>query len=270
MNKRTTILTLLAIPFLMGNSPMPYPHHVDYTDLGYQIELLSKSDVTNSYRLTVKNKGELHLYGYSNSYSSQGNYFDLCSENDTTIVGAQMKQTDSLFESQTLGPNQTDTYYFECNNNVNIAKVAYIKGYSFNEIDTEVTYSVPIVRRLENETGFVYKIDTDIRNLNDYYYAVVVDVKYEGKDYSLIVEKKNPKFQSYKELDLSKFTITGVTFYRSSYHTYKGGSPINNGMIWMYIFVVGGIFLMFVLPILILVIAGIRKAIKKRKMKREL
>lgn len=267
MNKRTIVLTLLAIPFLMGNSPMPYPHEVEYSDFDYHLEVLSENDVANRYQLSVKNTGIFHLYTNGSLTYSGGNFFELKDESNTRIASSQLMPNNALFFNQTLGPGQTATYVLDNGSvKIDVNKVASIQAFCFNEIDAEVTYSEPVVKKLQSTSNYLYKVDTKIKNLHDYYYAIAVDVKYEDKVYSLIMRKNDLEFKSYQELDLSKFSIEKMTFYRSSYHTYKG----NNGMIWMYILVIGGIFLIFILPILILVIAGIRKAIKKRKMKREL
>ena len=52
MKKRRYYLGLLALPLLMANSPMPYPHYQEYDDIESTItELPSYSEVTRRYSL---------------------------------------------------------------------------------------------------------------------------------------------------------------------------------------------------------------------------
>ena len=266
MKKRTALLTLLTVPFLMGNSPMPYPQRTDYTDFDYQLSVISENETTNRYQVEIKNKGSFHVYNSGSINYPYFEYFYLYTQDNTMLCSFNTDGNGQLFTTQTLGPGQTATYVFEYKpNKIDINNVSYIRSSCFNQIDEEVTYNYPGVRKLNTGSHHTYKIDTKVKNLHDYYYAVAVDAKYDGKDYSFVVTKDNLEFVSYQDLDLDKFSIEKLTFYRSTYNTYKG----NTSMYWLFGFITAGIIVLFVAPIVFITIFSIRAGIRRHKRKQK-
>ncbi len=266
MKKRTALLTLLAVPFLMGNAPMPYPHRVDYTDFDYQLSVLSENETTNRYQIEIKNKGSFHVYNNAQVHYPYLESYYLYAQGDTMLCSFSAQANDQLFTTQTLGPGQTATYAFEYKpNKIDINGVAYVRTSCFNQIDAEVTYTSPSIKKVDKGPHQTYKIDTKIKNLHKYYYAVAVDAKYDGKDYSFVVTKDDLEFASYQDLDLSKFSIEKMTFYQSTYHIYES----SKGLYGLYAFITAAIVVLFIAPIVILTIFLVRAGIRRHKRKQK-
>lgn len=247
----------------MGNSPLPYPTSAYYYDLDFEIVEKSQAGDNHNYSLTVTNTGNLPLFSRNNGY----NEFTLYDANDRRITGISKIMNGNLFESQTIGPNQTYTYsFYENALAFNTDDVKKISSVCFSLADTNAVYTAPTVSKVKGEEK-TYKIDSKFSKLGDYYYSVVVDAKYDSKDYTFTVRKDNKTFKTTAELDLDKLTIENMTFYRSTYKTSKAGYFFYP-FYWVaqnigYIFL-GMVILALIIPPAIIIPIKVSKA-KRRK-----
>ena len=262
MKKRRYYLGLLALPLLMANSPMPYPHYQEYDDIESTItELPSYSEVTRRYSLEVKNVGNKHLY----VYKGDGNFdFGAIDQDDYLVNAFTADMTDKVFKSQTLKPGQTAT--FITYNELDLDKTVRVKTHAFEIIDESITYSTPTVEK-DKEGDNRYVVKTKFSKLGDYYYAIAVDAKYDGKDYSFVMTDSKI-FKTEEEIDLDKLSIENMTFYRSSYNTYKGGYVLY-GIIkaaeWAPYILLGLFVLALIVPPAIIIPIKVSKAKRRRK-----
>ena len=256
MKKHSILLPLLAVPFLMGNSPMPYPYGADYSDFEYAVSTISENDIDNAYRLELTNTGTYHLHNFGTIDGSK-NIIYLYDQSNSPLMGGFLSPEGALFTTQTLAPGQSASYVINNGNEkVNLHDVKKVQASCFNVIDNDVTYSEPKVKCI-NSTNHVYQIDTKLQGVGDYYYGVAVDVKYDNKDYSFIARKDTLKFSSYEKLDLNKLSIEKMTFYRSTYNTYKGG--VSETLMASVIFIFIGLTILILTSIVLLIVREIRK-----------
>ena len=99
------------------------------------------------------------------------------------------------------------------------------------------------------------------KGLGDYYYAVVMDIAYQEKTYSIVLNSQDQDskgkyyFTANELLDLDKLDIANIRFFRSGYKTYKGGQLISGIIIFIVVcfilFVIMGLAAAIVLPIVI-------------------
>jgi len=259
MNKKTTLLTLLMLPFLMANSPMPYPHEVEYEDISFTLS----TSPANNWTLNVQNTGDYHFWNLAHSGGHNTHHFAFYGDGENDLLFYyQVTADDVLFTTQTVAPGQSASYTIVPNDQkLNISSVKKVTVDSFNIIDTGVTYSEPKVAEIGHSSYYTYRIDTKIKNLKDYYYAIAVDVKYQDKDYSFVMNDDKLQFEAVKELDLNQFSIEKMTFYRSEYNTYKGGSDVLNVIII-------GLVILLVSPIIFIIVFSIIKTRKRRKVQK--
>ena len=264
MKKRRVYLGLLALPLLMANSPMPYPHYQEYDDIEVNVtELSTSGEKGHRYSFEVENTGNRHLYtqGGNTFFSFAG------IDRDNYLVNAFSGQmTDKLFRTQTVKPGQTTTFIVDNEEALDLEKTVRFKTHSFEIVDEGITYSEPIVEK-DKENDNTYKIKTKFSKLGDYYYAIAVDVKYDGEDYSFVITDSK-MFKVEKEIDLSKLSIENMTFYRSSYNTYKGGYVLY-GIVkaaeWAPYILLGLFVLALIVPPAIIIPIKVSKAKRRRK-----
>ena len=264
MKKRRLYLGLLTLPLLMANSPMPYPNNQYYRSIETSFTALPSYSEKYRYSMEVKNTGEFYLYTHNDSNQS----FTISQSGETIFQKNYMKMDNAIFETQTLKPGSTATYTIELDKTLDEEKSIEVVTLAFELEDMNPTYSEP---KVVKDSGNWYKIDTKFSHLGDYYYAIVIDAKYQDKDYSFVVTDSK-KFKVNQELDLTKFSIEGMTFYRSSYKTYKGGYFLFGLMMVAelapYIFL-GLIVLAAIIPPAIIIPIRIRRARKQKKLLEE-
>ena len=257
MKKRRISLILIAVPFLMANSPAPRPSYKDYTDIETSVNKIHDY----AYRLNVKNVGDAHLYR---------NNFNLYDEDDILINNFSLKSENAIFNSQVLGPNESSSYIIQYSPDQKVdLNVAKVTTTAYSNKDESVKYSAPtIVRTQSTEYDYYYKVDSKFSNFGDYYYQAAVTVKYKGELYSFTIGTTYKTFATYEELDLEQISVESISFYRSDYNTYK-----NNGLYYAYAallyaaqylpYVLVG--LLIIVPPAIIIPISVTKAVKRRR-----
>ena len=251
----------------MANSPRPYATEKEYDDIETNITLLSDTNGYYRYQLDVKNSGDVHLFTYSNGNAS----FKVIFEEGHIINPYYPDLVDRLFESQTLAPGQSGSYIITETTPLDLEKVKRVAATGFEFKDEGVTYSNIAVEKAD-EGDKTYKITGKFSKFGDYYYAGVADVKYDGKDYSFAFSKDYKAFKTKEEIDLDKLTIEKITFYRSSYNTYKGGYFLYGILLaaqYAPYIMLGFLVAALIIPPAIIIPIKVSKAKKRRKILEE-
>ncbi len=218
MNKRLALTGLLMVaPFLMANSPAPFAQ----TDTYDEVSISNISQTGNTISFDLTNNGDKYICSGDTMTPIYGT---LLFSNSRTRC--QCTPIDLLFENQTLAPGATARYYTDLSFNLNADYITGFETYALNIIDENVTYSNPTFTKTGDK---VYTFAAEIAGKGDYYYTTVIDVTYDGKDYSFGISdwrNNSNEIETMIELDLSIFEIKDVKFFRSSYNTYKGGYDV--------------------------------------------
>lgn len=207
-------LILLAAPFLMANSPAPYATVFDYTEVS--ISEISQTGNTITYTLT--NTGDKYVCEGAVMTPIYGSFVMKESGAKHSVVSNPI---DNIFVNQCLGPGQSARYVTNMTYNINADYIESYKTSALEERDTNVTFNNITFTKTGDK---VYSLVSEVTGLGDYYYTVVVDVKYDNKDYCFgIVEDniRNAKIETTQELDLDKLEIKEMKAFRSMYNTYK-------------------------------------------------
>ena len=211
-NRIKLLSILLLTPFLMANSPSPYPHTEIYRELKVEYSFKGVDRDGYHYQLDVTNTGEY--------YSTLDFYPD--ARNGTTkrlLFGG----------NEMLAPGDTKSYEYISNNKLNDVAEWHSSAYPTSSIAENVTFANA---RLE-KTGYAnYEFKADISGLEDHYYIAIVDVTYKGTDYAFEVWLSGTdRIETNENLDLTELTINRVTAYQSEYAKYKGGAAFGVAMI---------------------------------------
>ena len=211
-NKKALLSLMCVAPLLMANSPAPYPTRETYKDIDVTITKVEDLvDNTTRYQLEIENTGK--LYGIIDY-----NYIDL-SYGDTGSTSLYIHRQ-SLFNDELLAPGQSKVYLTETPFKLDKIESPKWSISTYAYPDENVTFSNFVVTESKS-TG--YYITYDVKNLGDYYYTYIVDITYDGADYSFEVSDSSNYFYSVQKLDLSKLQVKSMHAFRSSYNTYKGG-----------------------------------------------
>ena len=117
------------------------------------------------------------------------------------------------------------------------------------------------ISHVENNT---YVLNGDFGDLSHYYYEGIVDLTYEGKEYSIHIDlDRTKKFTTSKALDLTKLTINKVSAYRSSYNRYNGGKILE--IIGIVFLVCIAIDIFIIPPSIIIPVSIVKYRRRKRK-----
>lgn len=207
---------------LTANSPAPYPTIEPY----YGVEVTgSKTDRTNTagetmYSVTVTNVGDRCIV---NKSSISGHPTNSVSHTNSFGWGYY---TGSIFDNWAIVPGQSVSFTTPILGN----EIEDFSKYSWstNTYNLECPNVTIENMSISQEPGFrTYKLNGKISNLEDYYYAAIIEVTYKNKDYAFEVsinKSSSRRITVKEELDLSKLTINKATVYRSSYNTYKSTS----------------------------------------------
>lgn len=222
MNKSVALLGLLiGAPFLMANSPAPFA----YTDTYEEVTVSNFSEAGNFIFFDLTNTGDKYvcegdtmapIYGY---LLRDDGYEYVC----------RCNPVDHLFENQGLAPGMTERYFFEFDGVIDYSRITGFKTDALRIRDENVTYSNPTFTKTGDR---VYTFNAEITGKGDYYYTTVIDVTYDEKDYCFSYSdwRSNAnRIETNKELDLDKFEIKDVKFFRSSNNTYKGSNNEDYG-----------------------------------------
>ena len=202
----------------MANSPAPFA----YTDTYEEVTVSNFSEAGNFIFFDLTNTGDKYvcdgdtmapIYGY---LLRDDGYEYVC----------RCNPVDHLFENQGLAPGTTERYFFEFNGVIDYTRITGFRTEALRIRDTSVTYSNPTFTKTGDK---VYTFNAEITGKGDYYYNTVIDATYDGKDYCFTFSysdwlSNSNRIVTNKELDLDKFEIKDVKFFRSSYNTYKGSS----------------------------------------------
>ena len=218
MNKRFALTGLLMVaPLLMANSPAPFAT----TDSYEEVSISNVSQTGNIIYFDLTNNGDKYICegdSMTPIYGSllQGNASHPCN----------CMPVDLLFENQGLAPGATARYYTELSYNINADSLTGFKTYALTTRDENVTHNNPTFTKTGDK---VYTFNAEITGKGDYYYTTIIDVTYNEKDYCFGYsdwKDKSNEIETAEELDLSKFEIKDVKFFRSMYNTYKGGYDV--------------------------------------------
>lgn len=242
MKKKYLLPLLLSVPFLMANSPAPYPDKEKYNQVETTCSFLYEKEGKYFYQVSHYNKGELYASFNSNNYSN--------SRIDTP-----------LFEDWLLAPNKTESYIISLNGEINTKYIASrYEAMAYTTLDENATFTqINIVKE-----GNDYLLKAEINGLGDSYNDAVLEIEYEGVDYAFSVSlngKRNVRVSEDKNLDTSKIVIRNAKVYRSLYATYKGGKIIT-GIIYVFLIAIG---LTLVLGIAAAIVIPLAIRSKRRK-----
>ena len=249
--KNFKLLLILAFaPLLMANSPAPMPTIRNYDDIDVSYTFIEKSEDSLLYDMTITNKGS--------SFALVSNY--LKSINPSRYFG-HIKG--DVFRDECLAPNQTKTFKFLAYDPIEdfIQDDTTWSTYCYNTLNDNITWSNPVI---EKNTAY-YTLKADFKNLGDYYYSAIVELLYEDEVYYIDAPYNNKKhlcLYMEKDIDPNDIEIRNITFFRSSYETYKGGKNIATGI---YIF--SGLILLGILlipPAIIIPVSIVSYKRKKR------
>ena len=209
MNKKIFIPLLLLAPLLVANSPAPSPTEKDYDNIAVTATYLSQDQYgVYHYRLEVENIGEEYagIFRYGSFYYGGVSVYPY---DDNAF----------LFDSEMISPNQTRVFEVCSDRQLDLDndKFKWVT-WAFDNPDTDVTFSDnPTIKLLDDKR---YEMEVDVKNMGDYYYAVVAEVDYDGVNYAFYFSSDSKIFRTNQDLDLSKITITKLSAYRSSYNRY--------------------------------------------------
>lgn len=199
----------MFMPFLMANSPAPFPTSAEYYDINVAYSFVGKEDNDYLYDLTITNTG--------NEYALISQYLGA---NYSGIYGTI--ECDA-FRNECLAPNQTKTYKYVADGNfdniVNEEITWHTYYYSIKE--NNITWSNVSIQKGSS----YYVIKGDFKNVGDYYYSSIVELVYQDETYYIDARYSDKSLRLYVEQDINpnNIEIKNITFYQSSYQTYKGG-----------------------------------------------
>lgn len=209
MNKKIFVPLLLLTPLLVANSPAPSPTEKDYDNIAVTTTFLSQDEYNNyHYRLKVENIGE--------EYAGMFHYGGFRFANTTVYP---LDESDFLFDNEMISPHKSKVLevYSTSQLDLDNDKFKWVT-WAFDNPDADVTFSDnPTIKLLDDKR---YEMEVDIKNMGDYYYAVVAEVDYDGVNYAFYFSSDSKIFRTNQDLDLSRITITKLSAYRSSYNRY--------------------------------------------------
>ena len=204
-NKVKYLATLFLFPLLLANSPAPFPKYDNYEDIEVSYTFLEVDGRNRLYDLTITNTGDSFAI-VSESLSTDDYYFG-------NVSGS------GLFENECVAPGQTRIFKLTTTTVLEDVIEATTKWETryYSIVDNNVSYSNPRVSK--NSSQCV--IDANFKNVGDYYYAAVVELKYQSETY-FVDSKYNGslRFSIGQDLNPSDIEIQNITFFRSSYHVY--------------------------------------------------
>ena len=207
--KKTKKLALLIpiLPLLMGTTALPEPEAESkpYDDILLTSAILEYKDPDYKYCLEVENKGNEHaMIVFKYDWSINVHFMD----------------SHDFFANMLIAPGTKESYDFETSNNEEEIKdwIDGIEFYYYSIPDENVTFkNIGFKRNSNYPNQYLYTFTGKIGNTSDYYYELVFDVVYKGKDYSFAYNMHYDNIYCQEELDLDKFEIKSVKAYRSSY-----------------------------------------------------
>ncbi len=237
------------LPLLMSNSPLPYPTYEKYSS--FESNLVSV--IGNAYTFNIINEGNSKALLFTGNLNSLNNEYI----NYEKIEGL-------LFDNEMFLPNEekTITIHLENPSYYNITETGNkFVGSIFTVLDENIQPKNFSVSRVNDNT---YLLNGDFGDLSHYYYEGVVDLTYEGKEYSIHIDLDGKRqFKTSKELDLSKLTINKVSAYRSNYNRYEGGKILK--IIGIVFLVCIAIDIFIIPPSIIIPVSIVKYRRRKRK-----
>ena len=252
----------------MGNSPAPRPSYKEYGDIN--MDIVSCNKVADSYNIVfdVTNTGDSYLSYYGGGAKTV--YFNVMRKESNNYETLQCQMVDALFEKQTVGPKQVIRYATSSAKELTNEELQSFYTYSLDIEDKDIVYSNTKIS-LNNAETKSYIFTMKNKGLGDYYYAVVVDIAYQEKTYSIVLNSQDQDskgkyyFTANELLDLDKLDIANIRFFRSGYKTYKGGQVLQGIIIFIVVcfilFILMGLAAAIVLPI---VITNVRRKRRRR------
>ncbi len=198
----------------MANSPAPMPTITKYDDIDVSYTFIERGEDALVYDMAITNKG--------NSFALVSNYLE--SINPSKYFGYIKGD---VFRDECLAPNQTKTFKFLSYDPIEdfIQDDTTWSTKCYGTLDDNITWSNPVI---EKNTAY-YTIKADFKNFGDYYYSAIVELMYEDEIYYIDTQCNNKKYLCLyveQEIDPNDIEVRNITFFRSSYTTYKGGNNI--------------------------------------------
>ncbi|MBO5577615.1 MAG: hypothetical protein J5955_00665 [Bacilli bacterium] len=205
-NKVKYLAPLFLFPLLLANSPAPFPEHGHYKDIEVAYSFVSESGDYRKYDLTITNTGESFALIHRGLFTDNDwHFYDVTDNNifETECVGSGKTKvfqltTKAVLENEIEATTKWETVYYPI-------------------VDNGVSYTNPNVT-VDNGDCV---IKANFKNVGDYYYAAVVELKYQSETY-FVDSKYNGslRFSIGQDLNPSDVEIQNITFFRSSYHVY--------------------------------------------------
>ena len=215
---RNIIPLVLAVPFLMANSPRPAATTTNYEDFKVTTSYIGEIDI-----------GEQRIFQYGINIENTGNSY-LLMDDYLAYNNSGLSVKPYLFNSEVVAPGQIEDFIHESYGKMEFDD-ANDKwwGSTYYTKDENVTFSnISVV--IDDRSNLInsYQIKADIANRGDYYYEAIVELIYDGDTYYIRSHISNNEmyFTTVDDIDLNKLTIKSMTAYRSSYETYKGGKVL--------------------------------------------
>lgn len=213
--KNFKLLPILAFaPLLMANSPAPMPTITNYDNIDVSYTFIERGEDSLIYDMTITNKG--------GSFALVSN--SLKSINPSKSYGYIKGD---VFRYECLAPHQTKTFKFLSYDSIedSIQDDTTWSTYCYDTLDENVSWSNPVIKQ---NTAY-YTLKADFKNFGDYYYSAIVELLYEDDVYYIDAKCNGKKYLCLymeKDIDPKDMEIRNITFFRSSYETYKGGKII--------------------------------------------
>ncbi len=232
----------------MANSPAPMPTITNYDDIDVSYTFIERGEDSLIYDMTITNRGSS---------------FALISDNLKTVNPSSYYGyiKGDVFRDECLAPQQTKTFKFLSYDPIEdfIQDDTTWSTCRYDTLDENISWSNPVI---EQNTAY-YTIKADFKNFGDYYYSAIVELLYEDEIYYIDAKCNGKKYLCLyveQEINPNDIEVRNITFFRSSYETYKGGKIIATGI---YIFF--GIILLGILLIPLAIIIPVSIVSYKRK-----
>lgn len=240
---------LLALPFLMANSPAPYPFPKTYTEFTHTAITETHDGVANNYiyTTTITNTGDGYL-----------------SINDISLLdGEEFASLLELYDGLFIRKSETFELTFKNRAKVNDPKLRVLaltnpkEGVSVTNI-RNITKSTTTRKTGSGAPVYLYKYEADITGISESRYSqAIATYTYGGKTITAGIYSGNDRaFYSDVDMDVANIEIQSIAFFEGPQRTASTiiGTLVN-------FFVIGFIGLLFIIliPIIIIVVIVVRK-----------
>ena len=264
-NYKKLLMMLPILPLMMANSPAPQRvfNYDDFKMTFVSEEIIDSNYQTCKYTYQVDNYGDGYIYDITRLKTLSSYYYTVY------YAGAD---DDLFYFNQIIAPHSEFTFSYEdgqfdyTSPNVEYAANAYTEFSEDAIISGSFDISLTYEPMYSYDHYYSYFIDLQIKGLNQekYYYNVILNLKYDDVNYSLLIyetydeyKKDGYTFSSKEKLDLTKLTLQDnpIVVAQEMYAGYKEPTMNVTAMLIALGIVIGGV----------IIFCGIYFPIKSRK-----